>query len=97
VVVGHEAGGQWICVSAVGDSVGVYWFLLYDPNGFLERMGWKMGGAMGLAWAYLITYVLQTLYMIPFILLMVRRKMNRAGGAVQQGESVVRVASDEEM
>jgi hypothetical protein len=40
---------------------------------------------------------LQTLFMIPFILLMVRRKMNRAGGAVQQGESVVRVASDEEM
>jgi O-antigen/teichoic acid export membrane protein len=41
-------------------------------------------GAMGLAWAYTITSVLQTLYMIPFVLVMLRRRMNRV--ALEEGE-----------
>ncbi len=73
--------------------LGVYWYLLYDPNGLFQRMGIKVQGAMGLAWAYLITYILQTLYMIPFILIMVRRKMNRAVPG-ERGENVGIVEPD---
>jgi O-antigen/teichoic acid export membrane protein len=53
-------------------------------------------GAMGLVWAYTIAYVLQTLYMIPFVLLTVRRKMNQAVKE-EQGEDVALVDPDGEV
>ncbi len=76
--------------------LGVYWYFLHDPNGLLKDVGYTGGGAMSLALAYTIMYVLQTLYMIPFILISVRRKMNRAV-AGQPGENVAVVEPDGEV
>jgi O-antigen/teichoic acid export membrane protein len=75
--------------------LGVYWYFLHDPNGLLKDVGYTGGGAMSLALAYTIMYVLQTLYMIPFILISVRRKMNQAV-AGEQGENVALVDPDGE-